>query len=461
MIILGNLNPLKSQKFLAENISYSRASHDQRLSYNDSEYQNRFYEYMGNLLTDIVTGKRPSTAKSGYLLDDLLIQCTFNGRLCHRNLTPFFHPNYGNCFTFDNDLHVETERQSEASHSWTMDDDNTEDGYKLFLELFLHQNEYIPYLDDRAAFRVFIHRKHEIPILSQNSLFLAPTTYTKLIFSQRIISFSQQCRNDLTDDMKQTFGSNSVRYSQALCFKLCEFRSIQTFCNCTDWLFLVFFQFFNQNQTTQTYPKKLCPINNTCLATHNHSSKYFEERKIKLLLLNYFLLLDTIKNCAECLPECELVQYTVQSSYADYPNSRSTDKVLQRIEKYFNNIGNKMTFPNTSTCYNSRRAILLDDIVAVGISASPYATEILSESPMYTWVDLISSIGGQTGKLIFYMNYFFHNIIFFPYSGLWIGVSLISFVEIAELLFLLLIHFIKILCECILQQWKHFHQRFF
>ena len=41
--------------------------------------------------------------------------------------------------------------------------------------------------------------------------------------------------------------------------------------------------------------------------------------------------------------------------------------------------------------------MLLDDIVAVEISASPYATEILTESPLYTWVDLISSIGGQTG----------------------------------------------------------------
>jgi hypothetical protein len=76
---------------------------------------------------------------------------------------------------------------------------------------------------------------------------------------------------------------------------------------------------------------------------------------------------------------------------------------------------------------------------------------------MYTWVDLISSIGGQTGKLNFYMNYF----VFMIYLGLWIGVSLISFVEIAELLFLLFLHFFKIICKCILNHWKHFHQRFF
>ena len=50
-----------------------------------------------------------------------------------------------------------------------------------------------------------------------------------------------------------------------------------------------------------------------------------------------------------------------------------------------------------SPCINSRKDILRDNIVAVEISASPYATEVLAESPMYTWVDLISSIGGQAG----------------------------------------------------------------
>jgi hypothetical protein len=46
----------------------------------------------------------------------------------------------------------------------------------------------------------------------------------------------------------------------------------------------------------------------------------------------------------------------------------------------------------------NRNAELRDNIVAVEITVSPYATEILTESPMYTWVDLISSIGGQTGS---------------------------------------------------------------
>ncbi|CAF2518033.1 unnamed protein product [Rotaria sp. Silwood2] len=413
-----NLNPLRNESFLDDDIHQQPGSSSRPL-YTDSEYQVRFMEYMGRLLAKNLDNKRPTIIESGYKLGDLLIQCTFNGRSCYRNFTSFFHPNYGNCYTFNNDIHVEPTRPNNTFNFWSIDDDDVEDGYKLFLELYLYQNEYIRYLDDRAAIRLFIHRKHQIPILSQTSLFLAPTTFTKLIFSQRIISFSQQCRNELTIDMKRTFNSNNVRYSQALCFKLCEFRFIEKLCHCTDQLVMVFFQFFSQNYTSKINTNSSCSINNKCLAYRNLFSK---------------------KYCPECLPECELIQYKIQSSYADYPNTRSTDKVLQRVETHLRATGKSVVHLNTSACSNNRKGALLDNIVAVEISASPFATEILAESPMYTWVDVISSIGGQ--------------------AGLWIGISLISFVEIAELLFLLFCHFMEIIHQRILNQWKNLTQRF-
>lgn len=110
-----------------------------------------------------------------------------------------------------------------------------------------------------------------------------------------------------------------------------------------------------------------------------------------------FFYLDPREYCLECLPECELIQYKIQSSYAHYPNSRSTDKVLNRVEKYLKSRGYKMVPSNTSNLLNNRKGLIPENIVAVEVSASPFATEILAESSMYTWVDVISSIGGQTG----------------------------------------------------------------
>ncbi|CAF5201385.1 unnamed protein product, partial [Rotaria magnacalcarata] len=163
---------------------------------------------------------------------------------------------------------------------------------------------------------------------------------------------------------------------------------------------MVYFQFFSQNNTKTPTSSIPCSTNEECL--ENRAT--FNSRQ----------------HCPDCLPECEIIQYKVQSSFAAYPNTRSIEKVLQRVDKHFKAMGQSLVQSNTSACSNNRKVALLDNIVAVEISASPVATEILAESPMYTWVDVISSIGGQT--------------------GLWIGVSLISFVEIAELLFLLLCH---------------------
>jgi len=103
--------------------------------------------------------------------------------------------------------------------------------------------------------------------------------------------------------------------------------------------------------------------------------------------------------CGECLPECEIIQYSVQSSYANYPNVKAYDKVLKRVQNHFRD--KKINaYLNTSRGSSYRHTPLRDNIVAVEITASPYPTEILTESSVYTWVDLISSIGGQTGLVI-------------------------------------------------------------
>lgn len=265
--ILGNLNPLRSQNFVNDDKSPSPKNCENIDCYN---------KYMSEVLAENTNDSQPTTAKLGYKLNELLIQCTFNGRSCNENFSKFFHPNYGNCYTFNHTDNMNTFERQNVSRLWSIADENSGDGDKLLLELYLYQNEYIPYLDDRAGFRIFIHRKNEIPILSQNSLFLAPRTFTRLIYSQRMIAFSQKCRKDLTDGMKRIFNSNSVRYSQALCFKLCEFRSIEKKCQCTDQLFMVFIQFFSRNQTQQMKTNRSCPIQHDCLRDRTSFGKKFQ-----------------------------------------------------------------------------------------------------------------------------------------------------------------------------------------
>ncbi|CAF0866573.1 unnamed protein product [Rotaria sordida] len=404
-ITFCNINPLQNDGFLNDVRKSRLPGRNTSLHVNKSEYRKAFSAYIDRILAAQVNGETHPFVQWGFKLDDLLIRCIFNKRFCYRNLTQLFHPSYGNCYTFDNDNNVQEKETNELRHDWSVDDDIGHNNYKLYLELFLHQPQYNEYLDGRAAFRIFIHRKHEVPILSQNSLFLRPNKYTKLSFSQSITSFSGQCRNELTDDMKQIFRTHKIRYTQALCYKLCKKRFLETQCKCIEPTLAVFYQFFNNNNFNNTQTTKnisLCSIDDECLS----QSIYFNSSEL----------------CQECLPECEIIQYSVQSSYARYPNPKAYPQVLKRVQTHFRRSTQVNSSSNTSNeLLTNFRPGLRDNIVAVEISASPYATEILTGSPMYTWVDLISSIGGQT--------------------GLWIGVSLISFVEITELLHLLILRF--------------------
>jgi hypothetical protein len=274
--ILGNINPLRDDGFLNDIRKSRLPGGGSSSSVSESEYRKAVAAYIDRILNAQVNGQTNPLVEWGYQLNDLLITCVFNKQLCYRNLTQLFHPNYGNCYTFDNDRHVHLDEEAKhIHHDWSIDDNNGDNGYKLFLELFLHQNEYNAYLDSRAAFRIFIHRKHEVPILSQNSVFLGPNKYTKLIFSQRIMAFSRQCRNELTDDMKQIF-TNKVRYTQALCYKICEQRIIEQQCKCIEPTLAVFYQFFSNKceSNKATTNISLCSINDRCLTTRNYSGKF-------------------------------------------------------------------------------------------------------------------------------------------------------------------------------------------
>lgn len=385
----GNLNPLRNESFLDENSACARSS------CTDKQRYKSFIEYMKKFLVMNINNTHSTTIPSGYQLDELLIQCTFNNRPCHHHFTPFFYPNYGNCYTFNLTAANDNIGRKNISRATSIEDEYFGDSYKLSLELFVYENEYIPFIEERTAFRIYIHRPNEIPILSPNSLFLAPKTFTKLIYSQRILTFSQQCRRELTEEMNMMFNGYSMRYSQALCLKLCEFRFIEQVCRCSDPLLLVFVRFFARNRTIPIDIDRICPFNRNCNKARVNFGQYSQKNKKKSISMSF---VDSKISCPECLPECELIQYTIQSSYADYPNTRSMEQVYQRVEKHISKVKHDV-HANTSACVNNRKEVLLDNIVAVEISASPYATEVLAESPMYTWVDLISSIGGQTGQL--------------------------------------------------------------
>lgn len=261
---LGNVNPLRDDGFLHDFRKSKLPGGGSSGPMNESEYSKAFAAYIDRIFAAQAIGEIHPLVKWSYQLNDLRISCVFNGRVCHSNLTLLFHPNYGNCYTFDHKIHVRREK-SLTRHDWSVDYVVGDHNYKLYLELFLHQQEYNQYFDERAAFRFFIHRKHELPMLAETSLFLGPDRYTKLSFSQRMLSFTQRCRTNLTENMKRIFSTQQVRYTQALCVKLCEQRFLEEYCRCVLPTLFVFYQFYSNHDDQTSNETRICSIDDECI----------------------------------------------------------------------------------------------------------------------------------------------------------------------------------------------------
>lgn len=121
--------------------------------------------------------------------------------------------------------------------------------------------------------------------------------------------------------------------------------------------------------------------------------------------------------CVEkCPHECDMTTYELSISYAEYPSSLEMTKLSDYI--YLNETILELNQPNRNDSYSlsflslelARRSLVK---IFVYFDEIKYTS--ITESPTISFVDLIAGIGGTL--------------------GLFIGISLLSFVEVIELIF--------------------------
>ena len=186
-------------------------------------------------------------------------------------------------------------------------------------------------------------------------------------------------RSDLYDQIK----NSSRKYHQNDCFELCMQKQIIEKCEC--------FHFslpFYQNNSVKP-----------CFST-NQSSCAFR------LLLEFKANLD--RQCkSECPLECDYVTYDLSSSTLNFPNEEYFADLKQDIPEY----------GNMSLEEYKQKHIVLN----IFYSNKEY-TEI-RETPTISTIDLISNLGGV--------------------MGIFLGLSIFTFIEILELMFQILILWCK------------------
>ncbi|XP_020604471.1 amiloride-sensitive sodium channel subunit alpha-like [Orbicella faveolata] len=334
----------------------------------------------------------------------------------------FWHFAYGNCYVFnggttESRLDTKVLKSSEPGPS-----------YGLSLELNIEQEQYIGALTPEAGVRIHISNQGEMPFPLDKGLSLAPGYATSIgmrkvgtilhlqvssissntephrhvnkviiiiieVFINNVVLFvfckvlierrdpfsENLCVSDSTSDKYNIYQQKmKVNYSTTACKKSCWASNQREFCGCMEYKF------------PRLEDTPVCNITNKTVAKCLKGVK----SKFKAGTLN----------CSKsCPPPCREITLKLSTSYSLWPTKAYEAFYMAELKKRTKEVDGSDNF----------RA----NVLKVDIFFEELNYEVISEEPSYELANFVSDLGGSL--------------------GLWIGMSVLSFAELFELLLLI------------------------
>ena len=380
-VTICNLNSFN----LKESFDQSFLFNDESLTSKSIDYY--FVEAQENLKRYVANMDEAEQQAISFQLNASLISCSFNKQICDSsNFTSFFDYNYGNCYTFNGG-------ENETILSTTQIGKN----YGLELEVLTGDPtiQTLPQTSEGLLLVVHNQTRTLVPSIQLINGINIPPGYNTYIsvsrdFHSKLSSPYSKCIADLVTS--QTFGSilynymyasGISTYDQASCIRLCYQKVVQDLCECYD----------------PKYPS----LNNMTIKCLNP----YQIDCILNITDNIFLKgNDYINICGfDCPIECNTVDYSLLSSSSFYP-SENYVKILFQGKNMSNYYLNMSSLDTQSSVRNY--------LVKVRVNYNRLGYKYIEEQPSMDAFTLVGNAGGQ--------------------FGLFIGISLLSFIETIELL---------------------------
>ena len=291
----------------------------------------------------------------GFQIESMLVSCMFNYLSCNiSDFTYFYHPKYGNCYTFNGNLPAKT-----ISTPGLI--------YGLTLELYLGNPPVDTVYNYEDGVYVSIFNQTDAPFTRMDVIKVPAGAETDLIMNRNFLSrlsppYGKCMATEFSSDLyNYIVNTLNVSYSQEYCYSLCMQQQTKNNCSCVN-LFLP--MFLNDNTSFCVSAQVDCMRN----------------------LANQFG--NTIGNSictAACPMECSTIEFDIKSYTGRYPTSFYTD-VLQSWAQ-FNGISlNYSDVPNSFAKVN------------IYYHSMQYKTAI--QSQQYQPIDLLGNLGGVMGLWI-------------------------------------------------------------
>jgi hypothetical protein len=320
-----------------------------------------------------------------YSLNETIIQCLFNLIQCNitRDFTWYFHPFYGNCYSYNTGL----DNLGNQIGIQEISKPGKINGFQL--ELFIgNPNEILDYIEtsgyhimiDNQTYKISNSKNIDISVGTETDIVLSrlysslkPKPFSYCIELDKIDSFD-------SDLYRYMFKSNKT-YRQFDCYELCLQKNIIETCKC----YISSFDKLNGNIPCLSNQQNIC------------QSKIFIE---------FFVESKVYIECNQYCPlECCSISYQLWPSFASYPTRGYAKKSLLK------NTIITSKFQNETLTYD----LLKQSVLSLNVYYDQLIYIKITKNIKTELIDLISNIGGLL--------------------GLFLGISFLSFVEIIEIIF--------------------------
>ncbi|CAF2079938.1 unnamed protein product [Rotaria magnacalcarata] len=348
--------------------------------------------YIDDFLIDVVNKGEPLNDYF-FPLSGMMMSCSYNGVACTAaNFTSFISPTYGMCYTFNAKL------KNIDNGGIRYNSDNGANGL-LQLALYAHEQQYVPSMINATGIVALVHDNSEVPNVEMESVFLAPGRHHKLGYKKVMSTFLSSPYTTCTDTvgpglqiLLNEYNGADYAYSQYHCFTACIQAYTYENCGCGNPNFWNI-QAVVTLDSQKTINISLCNMSNPCPG----------ERRT--MLMNTVSIWN--EYCSDCTGECSATDFTIKSSSLLTPQSAMLADIKRFVES--------SNIPLSSNWSTSWISDIQSNYVALDVAYASFRTDVYTQQATLGPVDVLSNVGGQT--------------------GLWIGISFLSMLEIVEMIY--------------------------
>ncbi|XP_072029185.1 uncharacterized protein [Amphiura filiformis] len=320
-------------------------------------------------LLEVFKITRREISEYGHQVEDFILECTYDQLECQNNFTWFETDQYGNCYTFN----------FNPEFHYVSTQTGATNGLRMTLNL--QQDEYISLGGREAGVRVTITPPDVRPRPDEDGITIRPGVVSSIALRfeniSRLGGLYGDCASPDTKmeilERGEIVQSDNEAYDRQVCLRTCLHKNILKFCQCSD--------------TIQLKGPR-CHVSNTTQDVCKQVMRILHQS-------------DLLK-CG-CPNQCSSKTYTKTTSTSKWPSNVYRDHLLRFIH----------AINPISTANINDRTSIDDNLVRLEVFFEQLNYATTKEVPAYSVESLFSDVGGT--------------------AGLYIGFSLITFLEFGVL----------------------------